>query len=255
MSWKAKCSKAEYGESERERKTVLVTGVSTGIGHGLASHLLGEGWHVYGCSRKTPQDLIERPHFTFKSIDLADHASIPDGLSALLDDQNYLDLVILNAGILGEILDLRKTDLKVLKQIMDVNVWANKLVVDHLAYNQIEMIQVVAISSGASVKGSRGWSGYAISKAALNMLTMLYAAELVDTHFSALAPGIVETGMQDYISTLEPNEDYPTIHRLQSSRGTPEMPDPDTAAVRLAAFIPTLREYPSGSYVDIRSVG
>ena len=42
-----------------------------------------------------------------------------------------------------------------------------------------------------------GWNGYALSKAALNMMMKLYAAERPGTDFSALAPGLVDTAMQE----------------------------------------------------------
>lgn len=56
-----------------------------------------------------------------------------------------LDLVILNAGILNDIKDLRETPLEEIKKAMDVNVWANKILIESL-FKQVEKIdQIVAI--------------------------------------------------------------------------------------------------------------
>lgn len=178
-------------------KTVLITGVSSGIGHALAKDYLDEGARVWGASRRTPDDLQQHPAFSFASLDLNLPVEIPAVLSRLLAGVEALDLVILNAGRLGEFGDLAEADLAELKTTMQINVWANKVLLDWLFQQKIALGQVVAVSSGASVNGNRGWSGYSISKAALNMLTRLYAKERPETHFCALAPGVVDTEIQD----------------------------------------------------------
>ncbi len=59
--------------------------------------------------------------------------------------------------------------------------------------------QVIMVSSGATVLGNKGWGAYALSKAGLNMLARLYDHEFPDTHISALAPGLIDTAMMDYL--------------------------------------------------------
>ena len=86
-----------------------------------------------------------------------------------------------------------------MKRVMEINVWANKTVLDWLHNSAVRVDQVVMISSGAAVLGNRGWGGYALSKAALNMLARLYAHEFPQTHLCALAPGIIDTAMMDYL--------------------------------------------------------
>jgi NAD(P)-dependent dehydrogenase (short-subunit alcohol dehydrogenase family) len=106
------------------------------------------------------------------------------------------------------------------------------------------------------VRGSRGWNGYALSKAAFAMLIQLYAAERSETHFCSLMPGIVQTRMQDDLcsSTAEERRRFPALERLLAARGTPDMPLPDAAApALLRAFDLALRE-PSGSLLDLRTL-
>jgi NAD(P)-dependent dehydrogenase (short-subunit alcohol dehydrogenase family) len=62
-----------------------------------------------------------------------------------------------------------------LKQVMEVNLWANKAIMDWLHGWGRPIDQILMISSGAAVLGNKGWNGYALSKAALNMLARLYA--------------------------------------------------------------------------------
>jgi benzil reductase ((S)-benzoin forming) len=235
--------------------TVLITGVSSGVGHGLAQAYLDRGWKVFGTSRRTPEDLRQRDGFVFRSLDLRDHDAIPTVLKDLLAGTSRLVLVVLNAGVLGRFGDMADADLDELSDKMDVNVWAHKVILDTLFKAGIETAQVVAISSGAAVNGNRGWGGYAISKAALNMLTKLYAAERPETHFCALAPGIIDTAMQEQLCSREPDPRYPSVEVLRSKRHTSEMPTPDEAAERLVRTferLPSLVE--SGAFADIRQL-
>ena len=234
---------------------ILITGVSRGIGHGLARYYLQRGEQVYGISRNCPDDLSEFENMHFRSLDVTDSAQIPVALDELLEGVSSLDLAILNAGILGQFGDLAVTPMEEIETVMNVNLWANKRILDHLLSSLSSLQQVVTISSGAAVNGNRGWGAYAISKASLNMMTKLYATETPHTHFCAFAPGIVDTHMQDVLCGKEPDERYPSLDVLRSKRFTQEMPNAETAAEKLAtafAQLPDLVE--SGDFADIRKL-
>ena len=234
---------------------LLITGVSSGIGHGLAEFYLEQGYRVLGTSRRTPPDLLEHPEFRFRSIDLGHPTALGPPITALLDETRHLDLVVLNAGILGGFGDLGDADLDDLTHTMQVNVWSNKCVLDALYGAGVTIQQVVAVSSGASVNGNRGWSGYSISKAALNMLVTLYARERPETHFAALAPGLVDTFMQEQLRARAPDDRYPAVEVLRGKQHTPDMPQPEDAAEVLAATIADLpQRVDSGAYADIRKL-
>lgn len=235
--------------------SVFVTGVSSGIGEGLADEYLSRGWDVYGISRRSPVDSLGGDRFRFQSLDVTQPTDYAAALFGLFEERRQLDLVILNAGVLGRIGDLIDADLDDLIQTMAVNVWGCKLVLDWLYSHDIQITQVVTISSGASVNGNRGWGGYSISKAALNMLTRLYAKERPETHFTAFAPGLVDSAMQEYLCGLPTDERYPSLEILRSKRHTADMPDGREAARRFAsvfAELPQLVE--SGEYVDVRNL-
>ena len=231
-------------------KTAFITGTSSGLGHGLAEYLLQKGWSVYGCSRRG----CDLAGVHDRHIDLTDATAMSAGLADLLAGVEALDLVVLNAGVLGEIRDLVPTPLDDLKQVMEVNVWANKRVMDWLHAWHGAVDQVVMISSGAAVLGNRGWSGYALSKATLNMLAKLYAHEFEQSHITALAPGIIDTAMMDHLCEEADAQAFPAIERLRQARGTVAMPGPLDAAARVVSVLPGLRERPSGSFVDIREI-
>ncbi len=240
--------------AETTTRNILITGVSSGLGKALAQFYLSDGWHVYGLSRRVPEDLIKNEHFSFVAIDLGESESVMLGLQELMTCHS-LDLVILNAGILGHFGDMADVSLETLHEVMDVNVWSNKIIIDYCVIEKISIKQLVAISSGASISGSRGWNGYGVSKAALNMMIKLYAAEMPGTHFSALAPGLVDSPMQDYLDTLELDDLYPTLNRIRASRKTAAMPRPDIAARTIAGCIERLPAMvKSGDFIDIREL-
>lgn len=232
---------------------ILITGVSSGLGHGLAKTYLANGATVYGCSRREPEDLIEAG-LHFQPIDLKDEASATSAFVNLIDSVDHFDCVILNAAKLGEIRDMAATPLSDLRETMEINVWANKWLLDTLFENISSIKQIVAISSGASQSGSRGWNGYSLSKAALNMLVKLYAGEQPDTHFTALAPGLVDTEMQDYLTALPEDERYKPLEILKAAKGTEKMPDGETCARMLIEAFPKLLKLPSGEFADIRKM-
>lgn len=237
-----------------EPQRILITGVSSGLGYALATTYLEQGWKVYGVSRSYPDGLQGNPNFYFQALDLADLRYIPNALASLLSHAKKLDLVVLNAGVICPIGDMKDSRMEDLNYAMTVNVWANKVIIDTLLQRGIEVNQVVAISSGAASTGLRGWNGYAISKSALNMMIQLYAQEQPHTHFTSLAPGLVDTPMQDYISSVTNVEKFPTIARLQRLKGTAEMPSPDGAAQKLVHAFPRLMSLPSGSFTDVRKM-
>ncbi len=235
--------------------TVFITGVSSGIGAGLASYYLQRGWKVLGCSRREPSDLVEQEKFHFAACDLTQFEKIPATMEKLFAGVSNCELAILNAGVLSQFGDLQSVSIEHCQRVMEINVWSNKAILDWLLASPIAVKQVVAISSGAAVNGNRGWNAYSISKAALNMLTLLYAREAEQTHFTALAPGLVDTAMQETLCNLPEDERFATLETLRSKRGTSEMPDAEQLAPRLANAI---AEFPkrveSGQFVDIRKL-
>ncbi len=233
---------------------ILITGTSSGVGYGLANYYLGKGHTVFGISRNLNNELDQYSKFNFLSLDLSKFGDLENKLYNFLKDIKTIDLVILNAGQLNEIKDLKDTTIEEIQAIMNINVWANKMLIDYLSTHIKNVHHIVAISSGASVNGSRGWNAYSLSKATLNMLIDLYAKETSNTHFTALAPGIIDTNMQDYIYKHADENKYPVVQKLKSAKGTSMMPGPDQAAKVIAEAIIKTRQYESGAFLDVRNM-
>ena len=233
-------------------RRLFITGNSSGLGYALTRHYLEQDWRVSGCSRRGCEGL--GGFLSDMRCDLTDFEGIPVSLEDLLGAAHKLDLVILNAGILGEIREIAKTPLADIQRIMDSNVWANKVILDWLIHSGLEVAQVIMISSGASVLGNRGWGGYALSKAALNMLAKLYAHEMPDTHIVSLAPGLIDSDMMSYLCEEADAEKFPALNRLREARNSEAMQTPAEAAENIASVVGQLREFESGSFVDIRQI-
>ncbi len=232
-------------------KKALITGNSSGLGEGLTQALLANNFHVYGCSRRGCSIAGEVSDI---QCDLTNYQQLPDKLSQLLDNVAELELVILNAGILGEMKDMSETSLSELQTLMDVNVWSNKMILDCLLESGIEIKQIVLMSSGAAIMGNRGWAGYALSKATLNMLTRLYAHEFPNTHLSAIAPGLIESKMMDYLCEEADSDRFTAVQRIKQARLEGKILTPVQAAERIIEVLPALQKMESGSFIDIRQI-
>ena len=229
-------------------KNILITGVSSGLGEALAKRYLDNGDNVYAIGKTTPKKLDHYPHFFFFPYDLSETFMIRSTLEEFLAHRSF-DIVILNAGLLGRIETLSQTELNDIKNVMEVNVWANKELIDTLnAHAHVK--QIVGISSGAAVNGSKGWGTYSLSKAGLNMLLKVYAKELPDIHFTALAPGVIHTPMVQHIIDEVDDELYPSAKKLKEG----DIQTPQEAANHLITILPQLLEYESGSFLDVRTM-
>ncbi len=226
---------------------VFITGVGSGLGEALARLYLKESHQVYGISRFLPKSLEGFENLRFRSLNLHFLEKIEGVMRELLGEES-IDIAILNAGVVGEIKDMSDTSLSEIESIMRLNVWANKVILDYFKHHPPK--QIVAISSGASVSGARGWNGYALSKATLNMLIKLYAAEMPSTHLISLAPGLIETPMMEYILKSADQEKFLVVKRLANSQRL----DPVDAAKALMKSFTKLQKFESGSYVDIRKL-
>jgi len=230
-------------------QNILITGVSSGLGLALAEAYLSQGDAVYAIGRTLPKHLDSNPHFFFFPYDLKETFMIRDTLPAFFANHTF-DIVILNAGVLGDIQTLDESALSDIKEVMEVNVWANKELIDTLAGSAQFVGQIIGISSGAAVNGSKGWGAYSLSKSSLNMLLNLYSKELPEIHFTALAPGIIDTPMVQHIMNDVNEEEFPSAKTLKAG----DIQTPQSAAKRLIHLFPKLLEYESGSFLDVRTM-
>ncbi len=229
-------------------KNIFITGISSGAGQGLAKHFADKGVQVYGISRRELPYTHKNIHHT--QIDISKNEDL-ESLNGFLPKE--LDLAILNAGILGEISTMENSKLDDLRHTMDVNLWAQKQILDILIATTTTK-KIIGISSGKAIKGNTGWSGYCLSKAAFNMLFQLYADEYRDIQFTAFAPGLVDTPMQEVLCEDEKAQRFSNMKRLKEARGTKDMPTPAEFAKKFDENLEAILRVESGSYIDLRKM-
>ncbi len=233
---------------------VIITGTSSGIGFGLAKEFINRGAEVWGVSRREVRELTKYNNYIHLQLDLSSHDKVKKIIPEHFYDVRNIDLLVLNAGILGDIKWMSEIDVEGMKQVMEINVWSNKVLLDVLFSAGIQIKQVVGISSKAALRSTPGWGPYSMSKAGLDMLMNIYAQEYPDTHFSALAPGLIDSEIQETIYNIKETEKYPTIKRLQEARYTDDMPDAISAAPMLIEGFEKALKYESGIHVDVREM-
>ena len=191
-----------------ERKTLLLTGASRGIGHATVKRFSAAGWRVLTVSRHPfsehcPWEGGEANHV---QLDLADIAALPaaiEGLRRKLGN-GRLDALVNNAGISpkgpeGQRLGTLNTEQATWQAVFNVNFFAPILLARGLV-NELRAAQG-SIVNVTSIAGSRvhpfAGAAYATSKAALASLTREMAFDFgrLGIRVNAIAPGEIDTAM------------------------------------------------------------
>ena len=228
------------------QKNILITGCSSGLGLALTNYYLQKGFKVYGINRNKPE--IQNQNFIHISFDLSKISEIKTSLTNILKEIKNLDLVFLNAGMLGKIKILQELSIEEMQEVYSLNVYANKELLDILM--QIDVKNIFIISSGASKTGYKGWGSYSLSKAGVNMLVNLYSNEMFNTKIIALAPGVIKTPMTDYIRFELDENIFTSAKKLNEGLVQTAF----ETAIKIDAFVNRIDEFETGSYVDIRQI-
>ncbi|SDX46677.1 NAD(P)-dependent dehydrogenase, short-chain alcohol dehydrogenase family [Albimonas donghaensis] len=191
-----------------DRKTLLLTGASRGIGHATVKRFSSAGWRVITCSRHPfPEDCPwEAGPEDHIQIDLGDPASTMEAVAEIRSrlKGGKLEALVNNAGISpkgpeGERLSTLTTDLRDWGKVFHVNFFAPVVLARglrvELAAAQGAIVNVTSIA-GARVHPFAG-AAYATSKAALSALTREMAHDFgpLGVRVNAIAPGEIETAI------------------------------------------------------------
>lgn len=193
-----------------DRKTLLLTGASRGIGHATVKRFSSAGWRVLTCSRHSfpedcPWEAGEEDHI---QLDLADAEKTAQAIATVRErlqaQGGRLDALVNNAAISpkgegGSRLGVFETDLAVWQQVFQVNflgpIMLARGLVDELKKAQGSVVNVTSIA-GTRVHPFAG-TAYATSKAALAAATREMAADFgpLGIRVNAIAPGEIDTSI------------------------------------------------------------
>jgi NAD(P)-dependent dehydrogenase (short-subunit alcohol dehydrogenase family) len=198
------------------RRTALITGASRGLGLALARRLAREGWTLIIDARGADDleavraELAELTHV----VALPGDVRSEEHRRALADaarDAGGLDALVNNASILGpspqpELLDY---PLDVLEEVYRANAIAPLALIQATRSELKPEARIINITSDAAVEPYEGWGGYGSSKAALEQLSAILAAENPDLRVYWTDPGDMRTRMQQEAFPGEDISDRP----------------------------------------------
>jgi NAD(P)-dependent dehydrogenase (short-subunit alcohol dehydrogenase family) len=196
-------------------QTGIVTGASRGLGLALARALDERGWRVIVDARGG--DALEEATAGLRNVTaLAGDVADPEHRRALVEAAGEpIDLVVNNASLLGPSPQPALADypLDTLREVYDANVFGPLALLQLALARMPEGAAVLNITSDAGMEPYEGWGGYGSSKAALEQLTAILAAEHPGLRVYWVDPGDMRTQMQqdafpgEDISDRPPPED------------------------------------------------
>src|SRR4051812_27916942 len=189
-------------------RLAVVTGASRGIGAATAEALGAAGAHVILVARTASalEEVEERIHSaggsaTIAPLDLSQGESIAKLGSAIAERWGKLDILVLNAAMLGSLTPVQDIDPKEYSRLLTTNLLANQALIatfDPLL-KKAERADVVALTSSVGAEPRAFWGAYGSSKAALESLLGAYADETAFTiriRVHIVEPGATRTRMR-----------------------------------------------------------
>jgi NAD(P)-dependent dehydrogenase (short-subunit alcohol dehydrogenase family) len=223
-------------------RTILVTGVTRGLGHALAVRLAGLGHVVIGCGRTREavhelQEQLGEPH-GFSVVDVAAAAEVEAWSRHVLARHAPIELLINNAGVINANAPLWQVPEEEFSRVIDVNLKGTANVIRSFLPSMLERGHgvVVNFSSGWGRSAGAEVAPYCATKWGIEGLTRALAEELPPGLAAvSLNPGVVHTGM------------------LESSYGqsAKSYPGPERWADRAAPFLLALGPKDNGKSLTV----
>ena len=200
----------------KNKKIALVTGSTSGIGREIALQLSQKNFHILLTGKdknkleKIHDEIVQnKGSSSIYMLDLKDHDGIDRLGFEIFKRFKVLDVLILNAGILGTLGPLHHQNVDEVQEVININLIANFRLIRSLDYvlktKKSKAIALI-ISSGVAKNPRAYWGAYAISKSALENMARIWAAENIKTNLkiNIINPGATRTKMR---ASAVPGED------------------------------------------------
>jgi NAD(P)-dependent dehydrogenase (short-subunit alcohol dehydrogenase family) len=215
---------------ESNRKTVIVTGASQGIGAGIVKAFLARGYDVVGTARSATKskELSASDHLALIDGDIGNFETAQKVAEVAVKQFGSIDAVVANAGIflVKPFTDYTADDFRAL---VSTNL-AGFIYITQLAVKQMQAQKtggsIVSITASLADNPIAGVTASLpmITKGGLNAVVRSLASEYAQQHirFNAVAPGTVDTPLhaadpQDVLKTLSPMSSIATVEDIASA--------------------------------------
>ncbi|MGW6265770.1 SDR family NAD(P)-dependent oxidoreductase [Cellulosimicrobium funkei] len=193
--------------------TTLITGGNRGLGYEIARRLVEAGQDVWIGARNPAdgQEAADRLGARHIPLDVTDDASVEAAAVMMREQVGRLDILINNAGILGEVAAPEEMTAEQLRPVYETNVFG----VVRVTHAFLPLLRrgtdpsVINITSGmgsfaltqdpARVESQYTLAAYGSSKSAVTMLTTQYAKTIPDIRFNAVDPGQTATDFTGHV--------------------------------------------------------
>ena len=191
-----------------KEKNAVVTGARRGIGRAVVEAFARNGANIWACVRT--KDLCFEDEMAALSkkcgvwietvyFDLADDEQIKAGVRQIQKKKLPVDVLVNNAGMISESTSFLMTSMTKLKEIFQVNFFAQIMLTQYISRLMIrqKLGVIINISSIAALNGEPGQLEYVCSKAAMIGATKKLSIELGEYNIrvNTVAPGIIDTEM------------------------------------------------------------
>lgn len=188
--------KEAYAQQHAEKKVVLITGASRGIGRATAEHLAKNGYRVYAGMRQGDFSSSSLEDLRFEILDVTETSTVQQAVRKIIEEEGHLDILINNAGY-GLIGPLECLSMHEIFEQMDVNFFGVIRVCQEVLpqMRAQKSGRIINISSEQGVYGQPFCSLYTSSKAALESLSEALSIEVLpwNISLSIVEPGPVAT--------------------------------------------------------------
>ncbi len=199
--------------------TVLITGANRGIGLEFARQFSSDGWSVIACCRRpaAADALSDLPNTDLHGLDVDEEESVT--ALATVIDARPIDVLINNAGIVGQRSGFGTLDYEAWSATMETNVFGPMRVAEAFAGNVAASArkQMIFITSrmGSITETLPNAYVYRSSKAALNMAVRCMSLELAGRGVTAVLfhPGHVRTDMGGASAPVTPEQSVTGMKR------------------------------------------
>ena len=191
-----------------DKKNVLVTGCSRGIGLAIAKKLIDEGYFVVGTSRSKIDlaNLLGSDNCLHQAVDISNEDDISLMIESLIKQEIHIHCLVNNAGITKDQLFMRMNSddwNSVINTNLNGVFYLTKSLIKSMVKSKYG--RIVNISSVAGLMGNAGQVNYASSKAALSGFTKSLAKELASRNITVnnVCPGFIESDMTKELSDAQ----------------------------------------------------